>query len=460
MQVIKVFLTVGTEPPSIIVNSILSATPLLQIAHESISISELAIKLLITCILIFFAALMAGAEVAFFSMASKDLSNLSKKYGKQADQILALLEQPRRLLATILIANSFINIAVVALTYSMLHPFHLPALIEFLVEIVAITFILVLFGEVMPKVYATQHNVKMAVFMAGPITTMNKLFYPLSQFLISFTTIIERRWMKKTANEMDAEEIAHAIDIALPENSSKQEVSILKGIAQFGNTSVKQIMKARPDIISLDYSLNFEEVKAQVKEHGYSRIPVFEDGDPDKVMGVFFSKDMMEYLDKGADFDWHSLIRKPFFVPENKKINDLLQEFQQKRMHQAMVVDEYGGTAGLVSLEDILEEIIGDIKDEFDEQEENLIQRTADNAYIMDGKVLLNDVCRALDLPTDAFDEVKGESDTLAGLLLELFGRFPRQNESIRHEQFEFTILQLQKMRIAKVKLFVHTDLA
>ncbi len=436
-----------TQPPSV-------QLPLafLLNAPSGVTATFLFFNILLILVLLVCSALMAGTEVAFFSLASKDLTALRKKYKTSADNIIRLLEEPRKLLATILIANSFLNIAVVVVTYSILHPYNLEPWLELLLEIGVVTFFLVLFGEVSPKVYANQHNIRVALLMAIPLGLMVRLFTPLSSFLSSFTKIIEKRLMKKKSAEVDADEIAHAIDIALHDKTSKQEVSILKGIARFGNISVKQIMRSRMDIVGIDYQLDFKALMAFVKDAGYSRMPVFMD-DVDSVKGVLFTKDLLEYIDREADFDWHSLIRPPFFIPEHKKINDLLKEFQTKRMHLAIVVDEYGGTAGLVTLEDIMEEIIGDIKDEFDEQDEQHYSRINETTFVFDGKLLLNDVCRILNLPVDTFDDVKGESDTIAGLVLELFGKIPKVDEKVKFKHYEFKVQQMSKLRVARVRV-------
>jgi len=421
-------------------------------SDSTVSTSFLFFAIVLILILLVCSALMAGAEVAFFSLVSKDIGVIRKKYKTSADNIIQLLEEPRKLLATILIANSFMNIAVVMVVYAILHPFHFQPWLELLIEIGLVTFVLVLFGEVLPKVYASQHNIRMALLMAIPLSLLVKLFSPLSNFLILFTKIIERRLRKKKSSELDADEISHAIDIALHDKTSKQEVSILKGIARFGNISVKQIMRSRMDIVAIDYQLRFHELMLFIKDAGYSRMPVFKD-EFDSIKGVLFTKDLLEHIDKEDDFDWHTLIRPPFFVPEHKKINDLLQEFQTSRMHLAIVVDEYGGTAGLATLEDIMEEIIGDIKDEFDEMDDHHYSRLNDTTFVFDGKMLLNDVCRILTIPVDSFDEVKGESDTIAGLVLELFGRIPKVDEITVFQRFEFKVQQMSKLRIARVRI-------
>ena len=399
-------------------------------------------------------ALVAGAEVAFFSLTTKELTLLRKKYKSSANNIIVLLEQPRKLLATILIANSFVNIGIVVCTYAIINAYKIQsAWMKFLIEIVAVTFVLVLFGEVLPKVYASQRNVRVCLFMVTPLRILSKLFSPLSYILISFTNIIEKKMLNKNKAEIDTEEINHAIDLAITDKDSKQEKNILKGIAKFGTISVKQIMKARPDIVAADYIINFTELIKFVNEVGYSRIPVYQE-DMDSIKGILYTKDLLEHLNKGESFNWHELIRPPFFVPENKKIDDLLKEFKTLRSHLAIVVDEYGATAGLVTLEDIMEEVIGDIKDEFDESGDDFnYQKINDTTFIFEGKMLLNDVCRVLNVSTETFDEVKGENDTIAGLFLELFRKIPHLNDTISFQNYKLTVQQMTKMRIAKVKV-------
>ncbi len=400
-------------------------------------------------------ALLSGSETAFFSLGIAELNLLRKNYKSTAYKIINLLEHPRKLLATILIANSFVNIGVAISSYTLISSYidvEQHRLLGLLIEVVAVTFVLVLFGEVLPKVYAAQHNIRVALVMSAPLALLQKLVYPLSAFLVSFTNIIEKRLSSKKT-EVNVEEINHAIDIAVDHKANKQEVSILKGIIKFGNIIVRHIMKARTDIIAADYTLNFSELLAFVKEAGYSRIPVYID-DIDTIKGVLFTKDLIEHLDKPSTFNWHELIRPAFFVPEQKKIDELLREFQQKRNHLAIVVDEYGGTQGLVTLEDIMEEIIGDIKDEFDESDDRFM-RIDENNVVLDGRYLINDMCQVLNLPTTQFDTVKGESDTVAGLMLELIGRIPKVNDFVVHEQFKFTATQVVKMRIAKVMVTI-----
>jgi gliding motility-associated protein GldE len=441
-----------TQPPS----GLLIQIPRLLInAISTQEQSAIIVYLVIILFLLLGSAMLAGSEVAFFSLTTKELTLLRKKYKNSAQQIIVILEQPRKLLATILVGNSFVNIGIAILTYAIIEPFHLKEWQVFLIEIVAVTFVLVLFGEVLPKVYASQNNIRVSLLMYVPLRLLSRIVSPLSFLLISFTNIIEKRLLSKKQSEVNTDEINHAIDLALQDKTTKQEMNILKGIAKFGTISVKQIMKARPDITAADYTLNFSELMRYVNEVGYSRIPIYQE-DIDSVKGILFTKDLLKHINEPSDFNWHELIRAPFFVPEHKKIDDLLKEFKSLRIHLAIVVDEYGGTVGLVTLEDIMEEIIGDIKDEFDEGEEFNYQKLNESTYVFEGKIMLNDFCRIMNLNADYFDEVKGESDTVAGLMLELFGKIPRVNETISFKKFKFTVQNLEKMRISKV--LTHID--
>ena len=398
----------------------------------------------------------AGAETAFFSLSAKDIFFLKTKERGTARQAAQLLDQPKMLLATILVANNFINIAIVITTNVLIRSIMPPAvgpIVSFLVQVIGVTFLLVLFGEVLPKVYATQNNLRMALFAAPYIRILLEIFRPVSAMLVSSTRFIEGKITSKSANNISSEDFEHAIELTVGHSATREEVNIFKGILKFGNITAKQIMRTRLDVTALDYDMDFSEVRAHCLEAGYSRLPVYKET-LDKVAGIIHTKDFLPYLDMDS-FDWHVLIRPAFYVHEGKLIEDLLKEFQQKRMHFAMVVDEFGGTSGIITLEDIMEEIIGDIRDEFDEEDANF-KKIDNNTYMFEGKTLINDVCRAIGEPSDTFDAARGESDSLAGLFLEIKGRFPAVNESVRFEQYEFTVMALDKMRIQRVKLTIH----
>jgi len=372
--------------------------------------------------------------------------------------VIQLLEQPKMLLATILVANNFVNIAIV-ITTSMLVGSIMTGIgiaahgwQAFLVQIVAVTFLLVLFGEVLPKVYATQNNMRMALFSAPVLKLMMGMFRPVSRMLVSSTSYIEGKLGTKGAN-ISSEDFEHAIEITVGHTATREEVNIFKGILKFGNITARQIMRTRMDVAGIPQEFTFPQVQKYAIEMGYSRMPVYKEN-LDKVVGMIHTKDFLPHTEDG-DFDWHVLVRPAYFVHEGKLIEDLLHEFQQKRIHLAIVVDEFGGTSGIVTLEDIMEEIIGDIKDEFDEEDVNY-KKLDDHNYIFEGKTLINDVCRVLGIPSDTFDNVRGESDSLAGLLLEISGKFPAVNESVTYEHYDFTVLEVDKMRIRRIKLTIN----
>jgi putative hemolysin len=421
------------------------------------SVSNFTVLIIIVLVLLLLTAITAGAETAFFSLNAKDVNYLKTKEQPSARQALQMLDQPKMLLATILVANNFINIAIVISTNVLISPFivHLGAIAGFLVQVVVVTFLLVLFGEVLPKVYATQNNMRMALFAAPIIKSMSWLFSPISRMLVSSSNYIEEKIGSKPGVNLTNEDFEQAIELSVGHTATREEVNIFKGIVKFGNISVRQIMRTRMDVNGIPYDIDFPKLQALAIEVGYSRMPVYKES-LDHIAGVIYSKDFLAHIDDDG-FDWHVLIRPAFFVHENKMIKDLLKEFKQKRMHFAIVVDEFGGTSGIVTLEDIMEEIIGDIKDEFDEEDLNF-KKIDDNNYIFEGKTLINDVCRTIGESPELFEEARGESDSLAGLILEISGKFPGVNETITFENYEFTVLEIEKMRITKVKLTINTN--
>lgn len=431
-------------------------TYLLLQSAGAFSASNTTILIISILILLLMTAIIAGAETAFFSLSAKDVQYLKSSERTAARQVSELLEKPKSLLATIVVANSFINIAIVITTDMLLHsilPHELSQLVQFIIQVVCVTFLLVLFGEVLPKVYANQNNMRMALFAASYINSLIIIFRPISAILVSFTKVIEQRLTSKKPNNISNEDFAHAIELTVGHSATKEEVNIFKGILKFGNITARQIMRTRLDVTAVDYDMTFDEVRAHCLEAGYSRLPVYKET-LDKVAGMIHTKDFLPYIDDEA-FEWHVLIRPAYFVHEGKLIEDLLKEFQVKRIHFAMVVDEFGGTSGIVTLEDIMEEIIGDIKDEFDEDDTNY-KKIDNNNFIFEGKTLINDVCRIIGEQSDIFDQARGESDSLAGLILEIRGKFPIVNEVIQFKQFEFTVVALEKMRIQKVKLTIN----
>lgn len=388
------------------------------------------------------------------------MEDLEKETDKTSRRIINLVADKKYLLATILVTNNFINIAIILLSTFILGNFinaAWSAWLIFSIEVILVTFLLVLFGEVSPKVYASSNNIHVARIMARPLSMLRKLTYPISSLLVSSTSLIERRMAKRYDKNqaVSMEDIDQAIELSVTDTQdAKQDIRLLKSIVKFGNVSVKQIMRSRVDVTAVDQETGFDELLELVRESGFSRIPVYNDSFDD-VTGVLYAKDLLEHLNKNDDFKWQDVVRSAFFVPETKKIDDLLHEFQEKRTHVAIVVDEYGGTAGLVTLEDILEEIIGEIKDEFDDNIDVEYTKLDDFNYLFEGKSMLNDVCRVVGLDTTTFDNIKGDSDSLAGLVLELAGRIPKINESVEYENYRFLITAADKRRIIQIKVTI-----
>ncbi len=467
-----------SEPDSFIHNTVfLQASPFLFLFSVELIGAAFFVVLLLVC-----SALISGSEVAYFSLSSNDYESLRQEKSKSGDRILDLKEKPRSLLANILIANNFINIAIVIVSEyiirqtlseellegwgsSVLNSLNVEHLLSaafagrifnFIITIVGVTFLLVLFGEVIPKVYARINNIKLAKMMSLPIIVLDKLFKPLSSLLVSGTGAIENRLAKNrqglsVASKKDFDQ-AIELTVAGGKNA-KQEVDLLKSIVNFGEVSVKQIMRSRVDVIGLDVEQPFSEVLEIVRKSGYSRIPVYKE-DFDHVSGILYVKDLIGNLSEGEDFKWQQFIRTEIlFAPEQKKISELLKDFQSSRMHMAIIVDEYGGSSGIVTLEDIMEEVVGDIRDEFDDKLEIDYKKLDDFNYVFEGKSMLNDVCRILGLETDAFDEIKGESDSLAGMILEMSGFIPKKGREASYKNYKFKVLSSDKRRIKEVQV-------
>jgi putative hemolysin len=415
---------------------------------------EVLTGLVVIIILLLASALTSASEVAFFSLGSSQLHELRLKENKADFLVLQQLDKPKRLLATILITNNFINVAIVIIstyiTNSLFDFTKVSYWLAFSIQVVVVTSLILLFGEVMPKVYTTRNSLRIARFLAGYISFTSKIFYPLSSILINSTSYIDLRLSRK-AYSASFSELSDAIELTSGNNTPEEEKKILQGIVKFGDIEVKEIMKSRVDVTSVDSSASYRELLNLILDAGYSRIPVYEDSF-DHVRGILYIKDLLPHLKKDDDFNWIELLRDAFFVPENKRINDLLQEFQEKKIHMAVVVDEYGGTSGIVTLEDIIEEIIGEISDEHDEPiGEFEYSKLDDHNYIFEGKTSLNDLCKILDLEDDIFDEVRGESDSLAGLLLELMEKMPERDEKVSFLTFTFTVKAVDKRRIKRV---------
>lgn len=439
--------------------------------------------LLLLIILLICSALISGSEVAYFSLNNNDLENLKKEESPVSETILNLKNKPRSLLATILISNNFINIAIIIVSdffLSSILPeglfdqaskhlqenlymasWEIAAIsrgINFLITVLGVTFLLVLFGEVLPKIYANINKIRFAKFMAVPLNILIFLLGFFSKILVKWSNKIEIRVDKHKSNikAIIKDDIDKAIDLTVSkEENSEEEADILKGILKFSEVLVKQIMTSRMDTISAEINTSFPELLKIVQESGYSRIPIYEE-DFDNIEGMLYVKDLLGHTNNGIDFKWQQFIRNDvFYVPETKKINELLKEFQLKRQHIAIVVDEYGGTSGIVTLEDIMEEIIGDIRDEFDEETEIEYLKIDDNNYIFEGKTLLNDVCRVINADLNIFDEIKGESDSLAGLFLEVTGKFPKVDSELDIDPYKLKIVSVTNKRIEKINLMI-----
>ena len=415
--------------------------------------------LLLMCLLLFLSFVIAGSEVAFFSLSYKDIQSIKNKPYRPFQRIVVLLEQPKKLLTSMLIANSFINICIILIANVIIDHFFvfdkiaLPGF-EFVVKVVLVTLLLLFFGEILPKVMATQNNIRFAQDFSFIIQGVYFIFSKPSSFMVKYTNSIEKIMaQKRNNNSYSMEELDHAIELTTSPVNQTNEKNILKGIVKFGNISVKQIMKTRLDVDGVEEQISFNALLDNIKEHNYSRFPIYKD-DLDTIVGMIHTKDIIPHINEGENYNWKQLIRPAFFVHEQKMIEDLLKEFQLKRIHFAVVVDEFGGTSGIITLEDILEEIVGDIKDEFDE-EESMIKKIDDYHYSIEGKATINDFCNFIDIATSSFDAVKGESDTMAGLFLELAGHFPMVQQIVKYKQFSFTVMEIQKNRIHKIQLII-----
>ncbi|MEL1239629.1 gliding motility-associated protein GldE [Flavobacterium flavipallidum] len=406
-------------------------------------------------VLLFCSAVVSGAEVALFSLSQKDLDDTLQENLSTGKILSELLQKPKKLLATLLVANNFINIGVVILFSfigSDLFAAITSPLLKFVLEVIVVTFLLLLFGEVMPKVYASRNNVKFAKSVAYPILLLDNFLSPISIPMRSATVYLHNKLGKQKTN-ISVDQLSQALELTATDETSTDEQKILEGIVSFGNTDTKQVMSPRIDIFALEITESFQEVYPKILDKGYSRIPVYRDN-IDQIEGVLFIKDLLPHIEK-EDFDWTILIREPFFVPENKKLDNLLKDFQSMKSHLAIVVDEYGGTSGLVSLEDVIEEIVGDISDEFDDEDINFSQIDERN-FLFEGKINLKDFYRIVDVDEGLFEERKGEAETLAGFILEISGNFPAKGQKINFENYVFTIEVVDKKRIKQIKVTIN----
>ena len=417
------------------------------------SVGEL-VAIGLAVLLLFASGFVSASEIAFFSLSPSDLNDIENDDHPSDKHIRSLLGDSERLLATILISNNFVNVTIIMLCnffFAGVIDFGTSVILEFLVITVVLTFLLLLFGEIMPKIYSAQHTLKFSRMAAPIIVFLKKVFSPLSNMLVRSTVLVNKCVSKKNYN-ISVDELSQALELT-DKNEISEESNILEGVIRFGGETVKEVMTPRMDIVDLEIQASFSEVMACVVENAYSRIPVYEDS-IDNIKGILYIKDLLPYLKKGNDFKWQNLVRPAFFVPETKMIDDLLRDFQANKIHIAIVVDEFGGTLGIVTMEDIIEEIVGEINDEYDDEERTYVKLN-DTTYVFEAKTLLSDFYKILKLDTDEFEEVEGEADTLAGLLLEIKGEFPKLHEKLDFKNYHFEVLEKDARRILKIKVVV-----
>ena len=407
---------------------------------------------LILVILLIFSGLISGSEVALFSLSKSQIQ--SQRNSSYIELVKKLLSNPNKLLATILVANNFINIAIVILFTqigSVLFESMTSAVLKFILEVILATFLILLFGEILPKIYASRNNLAFSKFVTYPLLLLDIILTPFSSPMQKLSNFIKDKLSFKKAN-LDLAQLSYALDLTSPGETTKQEHKILKGILSFGNTETREVMRPRIDIHAFSNTLNYEQILKNIVKNSFSRIPIYKD-DLDNIIGILYVKDLLPFLDK-KEFNWLSILRKPFFIPENKKLDDLMQEFQEKKIHLAIVVDEYGGTSGVISLEDVIEEIVGDISDEFDD--DSLSFSKLDNSnYIFEGKTSMKDFYKILSIDSKSFDAFKGDSETIAGFILEISQSFPKINSKVIFENYTFTIESVDKKRINQVKVTI-----
>ncbi len=405
----------------------------------------------VVLLLLIASALIFGSEAAYLSLSADNIKKIKEDKSRKSQQVIKLLSVPEKLSAVVFVADCFINMAVVVLfVYATSHAVVFDSGWGFVLQATIITLLILIFGEVVPGTYASQHAVKIAYRMAYPLSFLQKLFYPLVMMLASSDLFVRKQAQKNQSISID--DLSDVLESA-PGAAAENE-NILKGIVKFGNIDTHTIMTPRMDIESVDINTEFSDLLALINESGYSRIPVYDDA-PDNVKGILYVKDLLPYIEQTNDFDWRRLIRDAYFVPENKKIDDLLKEFQEKKIHMAVIIDEYGGMVGIVTLEDILEEIVGDIADESDDDEPDYV-KVDDNTYLFDGKVLLNDFYRIMRIDDTFFDGIKGEADTLAGIVLELKGEIPRKGDCVDYKNLSFCIESADNRRIKQIKITIN----
>ena len=412
------------------------------------------VAIVLAVLLLFASGFVSASEIAFFSLSPSDLSEIEEEEHPSDKHITNLLKDSERLLATILISNNFVNVTIIMLCnffFAEVVDFGDSVIVEFLVITVILTFLLLLFGEIMPKIYSAQHTLKFCRFAAPVIMVLKKVFSPLSNLLVRSSFIVNKCVVKKNYN-ISVDDLSQALELT-DKSEISEESNILEGIIRFGGETAKEVMTSRLDMVDLEIASSFKEVLDCVVENGYSRVPVYEDS-RDNIKGILYIKDLLPYLKKDADFKWQNLIRPAYFVPETKMIDDLLRDFQANKIHIAIVVDEFGGTSGIVTMEDIIEEIVGEINDEYDEEERSYV-KINDHTYVFEAKTLLSDFYKIVKVDSDVFEDVVGDADTLAGLLLEIKGEFPKLHEKLEYDNFLFEVLEMDARRILKIKVII-----
>ena len=415
------------------------------------------VAIVLAVLLLFASGFVSASEIAFFSLSPNDLSEIEEEEHPSDKRIMSLLKDSERLLATILISNNFVNVTIIMLCnffFAQVVDFGGSVIVEFLVITVILTFLLLLFGEIMPKIYSAQHTLRFCRFAAPVLSVLEKVFKPLSGLLVRSTFLVNKCVSKKNYN-ISVDDLSQALELT-DKSEISEESNILEGIIRFGGETAKEVMTSRLDMVDLDITATFSDVLDCVVENGYSRVPVYEDSQ-DNIKGILYIKDLLPHLKKDDTFKWQSLIRPAYFVPETKMIDDLLRDFQANKIHIAIVVDEFGGTSGIVTMEDIIEEIVGEINDEYDEEEHSYV-KINDHTYVFEAKTQLSDFYKILHIDSDAFEDVEGDADTLAGLLLEIKGEFPKLHEQLEYGDFLFEVLEMDARRILTVKVVINTS--
>lgn len=415
--------------------------------------------LCVIAVMLVVSAAMSASEVALFALSPTQLRDVQERGGSSGKRVMDLLAKPRRLLATILIASNLVNMGVVILSTviarDLLDLSDLPAYMIVAIQVLVVAFVIVLISEVLPKVYATSNPVRVAQLMSGPLLSLRWLFWPVSESLVRSSKFIEKRFQKRSTQTISVDSLGHALDLTKDASTTAEEQRILRGIVKFGNIEVRQVMRPRTETIAFAKEISFKELLAAIVESGFSRVPVYEET-PDRVIGVLYIKDVLPHLHK-PEYDWHSLLRSPYFVPESKKLDDLLKEFQSEKVHLAVVVDEYGGTSGIITMEDVIEEIVGDITDEYDD--ENLFySKLDDHTWVFEGRTALTDLYRVMAIDGKLFEENKGDSGTLGGFVLELTGRIPKKGERVELHNFTFLVEASDNKRVRRVKVIMRDE--